>query len=611
MGKVAKKPLIPPKMMSENDAEERTLNNDDDDDEPNPITGERLGDAGGNTSTTDQLPPYSHQESVPPFSPQKTSGLFGASSNLVNSIVGAGIIGIPYALRQSGLIAGVILLAMVSYFTDKSLRIIVEAAKFHPQLRHLNVTTFEDLMFYPFGRAGTMFILFNMFVMAYGAMVAYLLIIKDTVPTIIGLGDAMEGGIEREVVLIVTSLLVMVPLSMQRDMASLAFTSLLSVSADAVLVGFVMFYSPVKETVEANGGIWEVLKADSVNPTIFIGLGILSTAMACQHSAFIVNGSLHNNTRIRWAIVTGTSLSISCFLCMILGVSGYLGFLDETQGDVLNNFQPGSVAANTARALLAITMFFTYPMESFVGRHVLVALIHGGDMDGDNVEHSGCLDRCMLNRRERMTLGLYVLALLPALIFDDLGPVLSITGSLGGSCISYIAPGMVYLGVNGDAFLSYAYDKLQAKSVTDTTIELPVAGSGGQMMQASSRPTRDNNLELPVEGSQVDIFTSPANDTYKPLWWYLFGYPLWCSIALCGSNGMKMRLGDSETQANFTQIQASGAEGNAADEQGDIVYPKGSDFFLAIFFIVFGFIAAVLGLASNIYVQLQNVGVIS
>lgn len=49
--------------------------------------------------------------------PKKKSGIFGASSNLINSIVGAGIIGIPYALKQSGLVAGVFLLILVAYLT--------------------------------------------------------------------------------------------------------------------------------------------------------------------------------------------------------------------------------------------------------------------------------------------------------------------------------------------------------------------------------------------------------------------------------------------------------------------------------------------------------------
>lgn len=74
--------------------------------------------------------------------PETKSGLVGASSNLVNSIVGAGIIGIPYAMRQSGIVVGLMLLVLVAYLTDKSLRIIVELACFHPKLKHLGILTY-------------------------------------------------------------------------------------------------------------------------------------------------------------------------------------------------------------------------------------------------------------------------------------------------------------------------------------------------------------------------------------------------------------------------------------------------------------------------------------
>ncbi len=270
-------------------------------------------------------------------------------------------------------------------------------------------------------------------------MVAYLLIIKDTIPHVLNI-DA-NAYVERTLIMIVTSICIMVPLSMQRDMASLAMTSLLSVLADVVLVGFIVFFSPIQESVENAGGIGNVILQDSIKSSLFIGLGILSTAMACQHSAFIVSGSLENKTMKRWAKVTGTSISISAFLCLLLGVCGYLGFLDETQGDVLNNFDEESVVANGARFLLAITMFFTYPMECFVARHVAVQLVHDGDMDGrDDPNHSGDEGEeaggfGFLNRRQMWTVVIYLLTLVPALFVDDLGPVLSITGSLGGGCI--------------------------------------------------------------------------------------------------------------------------------------------------------------------------------
>ena len=215
---------------------------------------------------------------------------------------------------------------------------------------------------------------------AYGAMVAYLLIIKDTIPTVMGFEHG-QNLLERNLILVATSLFIMVPLSMQRDMASLSCTSALSVTADMILVLFIAAFSPIKENVAANGGFGEVLKNDGINSTLFVGLGILSTAMACQHSSFIVANSLENKTRQRWRWVTNQSLSLSAILCLILGICGYLGFLGTTQGDVLNNFPLDSMQANAARILLAFTMFFTYPMESFVARHVLIMLVHNGDMD--------------------------------------------------------------------------------------------------------------------------------------------------------------------------------------------------------------------------------------
>ena len=424
--------------------------------------------------------------------PKKKSSILGASSNLVNSIVGAGIIGIPYALRMSGLWAGVLLLILVAVLTDKSLRLLIEQASFHPKLHHLPIHTFEDLASYPYGKFGSAFVLLNMFIMAYGAMVAYLLIIKDTIPTVLGFEQG-EHLLERNLILVATSLLIMVPLSMQRDMASLSCTSAISVIADTILVVFVATFSPIAETVEANGGFGQVLANDGINSTLFVGLGILSTAMACQHSAFIVANSLEDKTRSRWSWVTKQSIGLSAILCAILGICGYLGFLGQTQGDVLNNFPMGTVQADGARMLLAITMFFTYPMESFVARHVLIMLIHNGDMDakggctlenesrveeeelgdeeggdggGDDltvstsrsIEGGGLL--CM-NRRQTWTLLIYLSTLLPALIFSDIGPVLSLTGAIGGGCIAYIGPGLVYLGVNGEDFLNSVLGRVE------------------------------------------------------------------------------------------------------------------------------------------------------
>jgi solute carrier family 38 (sodium-coupled neutral amino acid transporter), member 11 len=568
-------------------------------------------DTGGAHSSRRRAPPSRQVSNI--SMPKVKTSIFGTSCNLVNSIVGAGIIGIPYAISNSGFVIGILLLILVGYMTDKSLRILVETATFHPKLVGLGVLTYEDLMSIPFGRFGTLFVLINMFIMAYGAMVAYLLIIKDTVPTVFGLGDENEAGKgsfwEREVVMMVTSLLIVVPLSMMRDMATLAFTSLFSVLADIILVLFILVYSPISETIANNGGfVQAVLQDNWINGKIFIGLGVLSTAMACQHSAFIVFGSLENSTSARWAMATFRSVSTATILCLVLGVSGYLGFLQDTKGDILNNFETDSIVANAGRALLAITMFLTYPMESFVARHVLANILYAGDLDNDSFDsNTGQVipERKFLGfmgRRECLTLWIYIAVLIPALIVNDLGPVLSLTGSLGASCVAYIGPGMVYLGINGDEFLAYTARLLHPN---------------GASKHSSSAKTNGGEVELPVVGdATATMQTAPElshPDQYtgggcKP-WWYWIGlFPVWTAIASNGAIGTRnflTQLHPEQKQQSQSALHASST--SAGDNGPEIIGPRKRDYYVSMFFIFFGVIAAVVGVASNIYVEVNHI----
>jgi len=51
-----------------------------------------------------------------------------ASFNFINSIVGAGIIGLPFAVREAGLFLGIIMIIATGYLTDYSVRMLVDTA---------------------------------------------------------------------------------------------------------------------------------------------------------------------------------------------------------------------------------------------------------------------------------------------------------------------------------------------------------------------------------------------------------------------------------------------------------------------------------------------------
>ncbi len=318
---------------------------------------------------------------------------------------------------------------------------------------------------------------------------------------------------------------IILPISMQRDMADLAKTSKISVVFQCCMVLVVVIFCPVSESLEENGGLLEIASGSVIrSSTIFIGLGVLSFAFVCQHGAFIVAGSLEKPTKERWGQATSRALSLCLVLEAACGISGYLAFLEKTQGDILNNFLVlgGSItkAANLARGLLCTTMFFVYPVDLFVCRHVFVVLFFRGRR-----AHEGD-DAAVLNRRDRriaLTLAVYFSSLIPALYVEEVGDVLAITGAIAGSSLSYIGPGMIYLAVYGDEFLKKVEEiwGKQEESTDTTPAEPDVESSRLLTNQQSNEATITESPE-------------PKQSIFKSIAWYLLLMPIWCEVAKMG-----------------------------------------------------------------------------
>lgn len=116
--------------------------------------------------------------------------------------------GIPFAFKETGLVAGVVLVVLCALLTDKSLRVLIETAK------HVDVQSYEMLFESTYGPFGFYFISINMLIMAYGGCLSYLIIIKDTLPVLLGT-EKGDVGMERAI-LTVSTMAIILPISMQR-----------------------------------------------------------------------------------------------------------------------------------------------------------------------------------------------------------------------------------------------------------------------------------------------------------------------------------------------------------------------------------------------------------
>lgn len=173
-------------------------------------------------ATSDDFFPEEHLESARP-----RSGMKMAFMNMANSIIGAGIIGQPYALRQAGMTMGILLLTALTITVDWTIRLIVVNSKMS------GADSFQATMQYCFGRSGLIAISIAQWAFAFGGMVAFCIIVGDTIPHVLGalFPSLREMSFlwlltDRRAVIVLFVLGVSYPLSLYRDIAKVGSSPL-------------------------------------------------------------------------------------------------------------------------------------------------------------------------------------------------------------------------------------------------------------------------------------------------------------------------------------------------------------------------------------------------
>jgi solute carrier family 38 (sodium-coupled neutral amino acid transporter), member 11 len=359
-----------------------------------------------------------------------SSTITGAVLNFVNSIVGAGVVGLSYALMKSGIWAGIVLLCGVAFVVDWSVRLLITTSKIAGR------NTYQDMMQATFGRRGLIAISIFQFSFAFGAMCAYIVIVGDTlspvlnqlVPDPSNVSPLVRVLLSRRFIITAATLCIMLPLSLYRDISKLAKTSAFAVFA-LFFIWLVMVIVGPFEPAENRGLVpWHI-----INPGFLQAIGVISFAFVCHHNTFLIFSSLKRPTLDSWARVAHWSVGLSLFLSLGMAVSGYLVFGSLTQANILNNFSSGSLAVSLARVMFAMNMFTTYPLEAFVCREVIANLVSPG------------VDHLPTNLHVGITTTLIAVSLTIALSTCNLGVVLELTGCFSATALAYIFPPAMYL----------------------------------------------------------------------------------------------------------------------------------------------------------------------
>ncbi|GAA5919445.1 hypothetical protein JCM1841_002397 [Sporobolomyces salmonicolor] len=361
-------------------------------------------------------------------------GVLAGIANMSNSILGAGIIGLPYALREAGFFSGIVLLLILGVVTDWTIRLIVLNAKMSGR------RTYIDIMDSCFGRHGRAAVSFFQFAFAFGGMCAFCVILGDTIPRVLLsiTGPDTSGFvsflISRPVVTILLTVGISYPLSLYRDIEKLSHASALALISMVVIVVSVAIRGPgVEDTLKGDPTQrWTVLESG-----FFEAIGVISFAFVCHHNSLLIYGSLRTPTLDRFAQVTHVSTILSVVACLCMSTSGFLVFTDRTQGNILNNFAEDDTLINIARACFGANMFATLPLEAFVCREVAETYFWPDEKEFNKRRHV------------LITSGLVFSALLVSLITCDLGLILELAGGFSATALAYLFPAACFLRLSG------------------------------------------------------------------------------------------------------------------------------------------------------------------
>lgn len=253
--------------------------------------------------------------------PNQKPDIFGAIFNLMNYALGAGILALPYAFRQAGLLVGAAMVIVVGAATVFSMMLLLGASKASQTLGY------EQLARVTYGDKFAQFVKVTIIVDSFGALSAYMILIADTTTELaksyLGTTTIWSNKI---LVLSLVTIFIMFPLCCLKNINYLGFTSALSLIPQIYFLVLLVVYM-----VQA-GGIQTGLKL--FNSGVFYALPIVIFSFSSQQALFPLYTELQerNGTEKDIKNVAMVSIGLTALCYLFSGTMGVFTYPTNAKG---------------------------------------------------------------------------------------------------------------------------------------------------------------------------------------------------------------------------------------------------------------------------------------
>ncbi|XP_022428776.1 sodium-coupled neutral amino acid transporter 3 isoform X1 [Delphinapterus leucas] len=418
----------------------------------------------------------------------KTS--FGMSVfNLSNAIMGSGILGLAYAMANTGIILFLFLLTAVALLSSYSIHLLLKSSGI------VGIRAYEQLGYRAFGTPGKLAAALAIALQNIGAMSSYLYIIKSELPLVIQTFLNLEERtsdwyMNGNYLVILVSVIVILPLALMRQLGYLGYSSGFSLSCMVFFLIAVIYkkfhvpcpLSPSLANVTGNFSLVEVIKEEAglqveteaaafCTPSYFTlntqvatdqggGSGpgesvrgcsdieslfcqtaytipIMAFAFVCHPEVLPIYTELKDPSKRKMQHISNLSIAVMYVMYFLAALFGYLTFYDRVESELLhtyNKVDPFDVLILCVRVAVLTAVTLTVPIVLFPVRRALQQMLF------QDREFSWL-------RHVLIAVGLLTCINLLVIFAPNILGIFGVIGATSAPCLIFIFPAIFYFRI--------------------------------------------------------------------------------------------------------------------------------------------------------------------
>jgi len=348
--------------------------------------------------------------------------------NLSKNIIGAGMLSLPYAMKGAGVVPfllGILAMGCLNAYTFFLLGWCCQAT---------GATSFGELWSKAFGRGSAWLADVSVMMNNSLACLAYCVLIGDFLSkALAGLLPSTPWLHDRGTDLVLVAVLVLVPLSLLRDLAPLRFGSVAGLGA--TLYVFLLLVKDCTQDADLGSAGAVVRNLAPARIDFFQSLALFSSAFMAHYNSPKFYSQLQDPTLPRFATLVGGAFGLPLIVFILFGFCGFAIFGFSVEGNVLKNYG-GGPQVMLAWLSMAFSVAFTYPLVFSTLRESSASLLSSLGVLKDASSDSF---------RIPFTLGAVALTVLGGTVFSNVAVVNGVKGAILSACLAFIYPASIHL----------------------------------------------------------------------------------------------------------------------------------------------------------------------